>query len=79
MGMSNYVLDQEDKKFAEWMAKVDAICMDKLFTPAECLPDHNWAELCADGYTPAEAFNAYFEDQYGETWEEINGQFGVGA
>lgn len=79
MGMSNYVLDQEEKQFSEWMAKVDALCVDLLSAPADCLPDANWAEMHADGYSPREAFNAYHEDQFGESWEAINGQFGVGA
>lgn len=79
MGMSNLVFDAEEKRFDEWMAKVDAICRDCLSTPADCLPDASWAEFCADGFTPQEAFEQYFEDTFGETYEDHNGQFGVGA
>lgn len=79
MGMSNYVLDQEEKKFAEWMAKVDAICMDRIGLPSADLDDYAWAEACADGLSPLEAFNDYYEWIFGETWEETNGQFGAGA
>ncbi len=79
MGMSNLVLDAEEKKFTEWMAKVDTICQDKLATPVDCLTDYAWAEACADGLTPLEAFNDYYEWMFDEPWSETNGQFGVGA
>lgn len=79
MGMSNYVLDQEEKAFAAWMAQMDTICVDKLSAPSDCLPDTNWGEMFSDGYSPQEAFEAYHEEQFGDSWENINGRFGVGA
>lgn len=79
MGMSNYVLDAEQKAFDVWMAKVDKIFCDLLLSPADCLPDWNFAEAHADGLTPREAFEAYCEDEFGEDYETHFGQFGVGA
>lgn len=67
------------KKFEAWLEKVNAICIDKLSAPVDCLPDWNWMEAYDDGCSPREAFDAFHEDQYGDDWDTINGQFGVGA
>ncbi len=79
MGMSSYVLDEQDKKFADWLSKVDQLCLDKIGAPREQLPDWCWAENFEDGLSPLEAFNEMHEAEYGETWDAVNGQFGVGA
>lgn len=79
MGMSSYVLDEEDKKLETWLAKVDKIFLDKFGVDRDSFPDWNWAECCEVGYSPREAFDAFHEEMYGDTYENINGRSGVGA
>lgn len=67
------------RKFTEWMKRVDAICVDRLSAPADCLTDYSWLSAFEDGLTPREAFDDYYEWMFDEPWEETNGQFGVGA
>lgn len=72
-------MDKEEKAFDEWMAKVDVICLDKIGLSVYDLDDYNWAGCFEIELTPREAFNEYYEWIFDETWEETNGQSGVGA
>lgn len=61
MGMSSYVLDKEEEHFNKWMEAVDAFCIEKIGLSVHDLDDYSWAEACADGLTPEQAFNDYYE------------------
>lgn len=77
MGMSNYMFERQLK----WQERLDAVFKDRLNQTTDDFPEY--AEFFQEAYdnreTPLVAFENFHEAEYGETWEAINGQFGVGA
>lgn len=62
-----------------WLRAVNVISVRLLGIDTECLPDWHWASAHEDGLTPREAFDAFHEDEFGDSFEAINGRSGVGA
>lgn len=66
-------------EFDPWFAEVNRICIRLFGIGVDDLPDWHWAEAHEDGLTPRDAFDEMHEDTFGGSFDEINGQFGVGS
>jgi hypothetical protein len=64
---------------SEWLGLVYRILASKYGISQEDFPDWDWVEAFEDGLSPREAFDAMHEDHFGDSFDNINGQFGVGA
>lgn len=80
MGKTNQLFqDQQDAKFDAWMHDVERVCFARTGLAPADFDDFNWSDAYEDGLSPTEAFEAMHEDQFGETYEQINGINGVGS
>lgn len=62
----------------DWLHRLDVFCMNFVNMTRDEIP-RDWEADFATGLTPLEAFDAWYEGEFGGSWAELNGQFGVGS